>query len=340
MMTEPRIIIPDTISPAAFHRRRANAQVETFGGETMGTTWSAKIVAPPANVQAEIEAVLANIIAQMSHWEPTSQLSRINAAAPGTWHRIGPEFAQVMKIALDIAERSGGAFDPAMGVPVNLWGFGPPGPRSDWGAGLPSEAEIEAARAASGYDAIDFDPLLLRLRLTRPVRLDLSGIAKGYAIDAVAARLRALGCLDFLVEIGGELLGEGIQPDGQPWWVDVETPPGVEAAPLRIALHGLAVATSGDYRRSFVEGDTNYAHTLDPRTARPVTNGVASVTFLHRNCAQADAWASALTVLGPEEGMAIAEREELAVHIVARGKEEGRELMSPASYFHNELRHF
>lgn len=280
----------------------------------MGTTWSAKIVAPPANVQAEIEAVLATIIAQMSHWEPSSQLSRINNSPPGTWHRIGPEFAQVMGIALDIAKRSGGAFDPAMGVPVNLWGFGPPGPR----IGLPIEAEIEAARALSGYDAIDFDPLLLRLRLTRPVRLDLSGIAKGYAVDAVAGRLRALGCLDFLVEIGGELLGEGIQPDGQPWWVDVEVPPGVDATPLRIALHGLAVATSGDYRRNFVIEDVTYPHILDPRFGRPVANQVAGVTILHRNCAQADAWASVLTVLRSDKGLKLVEREQLTAHILIR----------------------
>ncbi|WP_447726641.1 FAD:protein FMN transferase [Sphingomonas koreensis] len=291
--------------------------METFGGETMGTTWSAKIVAPPPGVQAAIEAVLANIIAQMSHWEPTSQLSRINNAAPGTWHRIGPEFAQVMAIALDIAQRSGGAFDPAMGVAVDLWGFGPPGPR----IGLPTEAEIEAARALCGYDAIDFDPLLLRLRLTRPVRLDLSGIAKGYAVDAVAARLRALGCLDFLVEIGGELLGEGIQPDGQPWWVDVETPPGVDAAPLRIALHGMAVATSGDYRRNFTVHDTIYAHTLDPRTGRPVTDGAASVTVLRGSCAQADAWASALTALEPDESMALKAHERIIVRSLMRHRE-------------------
>lgn len=278
----------------------------------MGTTWSAKIVAPPSGVQAAIEAVLANIIAQMSHWEPTSELSRINNSPPGTWHRIGPEFAQVMAIALDIAERSGGAFDPAMGVAVDLWGFGPPGPRT----GLPTEAEIEAARALCGYDAIDFDPLLLRLRLTRPVRLDLSGIAKGYAVDAVAARLKAMGCLDFLVEIGGELVGEGIQPDGQPWWVDVEVPPGVDAAPLRIALHGLAVATSGDYRRNFVEGGVTYAHTVDPRTGAPVGDAVASVTVLHRGCADADAWASALAVLGADKGTALAEREALAVQFL------------------------
>ncbi len=290
----------------------------------MGTTWSAKIVAPPSGVQAAIEGVLATIIAQMSHWEPTSQLSRINNSAPGTWHRIGPEFAQVMTIALDIAEKSGGAFDPAMGVAVDLWGFGPPGPR----VGLPTEAEIEAARTLCGYDAIDFDPLLLRLRLTRPVRLDLSGIAKGYAVDAVAARLKAMGCLDFLIEIGGELVGEGIQPDGQPWWVDVEVPPGVDAAPLRIALHGLAVATSGNYRRRFVMDGISYAHTLDPRTACPTIKQVGSVTILHRDCAQADAWASALTVMGMGEGMELAGRKRLTAQMTVRHKE-GRELMSP-----------
>lgn len=283
----------------------------------MGTTWSARIVAPPANVQAEIEAVLATIIAQMSHWEPTSELSRINNSPPGVWHRIGPEFAQVMTIALDVAKKSGGAFDPAMGVAVDLWGFGPPGPR----VGLPTEAEIEAARALCGYDAIDFDPLLLRLRLTRPVRLDLSGIAKGYAVDAVAARLKAMGCLDFLVEIGGELVGEGIQPDGQPWWVDVEVPPGVDTAPLRIALHGMAVATSGDYRRNFVEGGVAYAHAIDPRTGSPMINQLASATVVYVSCAQSDAWASVLMALRSKEGAKLAKREGLTTHVMHRATE-------------------
>lgn len=291
----------------------------------MGTTWSAKIVAPPPGVQLAIEGVLATIIAQMSHWEPTSQLSRINNSPPGIWHRIGPEFAQVMTIAFDIAEKSGGAFDPAMGVAVDLWGFGPPGPR----VGLPSEAEIEAARALCGYDAIDFDPLLLRLRLTRPVRLDLSGIAKGYAVDAVAARLKAMGCLDFLVEIGGELVGEGIQPDGQPWWVDVEVPPGVDAEPLRIALHGMAVATSGDYRRNFTVDNSIYAHTLDPHTSRPTASDVTSATVLHRSCAQADAWASVLTVLGSDRSAICTEQMRLAGHVL-NAKQKGRKLVLPA----------
>ncbi|WP_066660988.1 FAD:protein FMN transferase [Sphingomonas sp. CCH9-H8] len=272
------------------------------------------MVAPPPGVHDAIQGVLAQIIAQMSHWEPASQLSRINAAAPGGWHGIAPEFVSVMIVALDIAARSDGAFDPAMGALVDLWGFGPPGPRAD----VPKESAIDAARAAIGLGAIELDPLLLRLRRVRPARLDLSAIAKGYAVDAVAARLRAMGCTDFLVEIGGELVGAGIQPDGQPWWVDVEPPPGVALAPLRIALHGIAVATSGDYRRFGAQG----SHSIDPRTGRPIAHGTASVTVIHAECCHADAWASALTVLEPEAAMALAEREDLAVQLVVRGKGE------------------
>lgn len=280
----------------------------------MGTRWSAQIVAPPPGVHAAIAGVLAHIIAQMSHWEPASQLSRINAAAPGGWHGIAPEFVSVMTVALDIAARSDGAFDPAMGALVDLWGFGPPGPRGD----SPEDSAIGEARAAVGPGAIELDPLLLRLRRTCPARLDLSGIAKGYAVDAVAARLRAMGCTDFLVEIGGELVGAGIQPDGQPWWVDVEAPPGMALAPLRIALHGIAVATSGDYRRTSAQG----SHSIDPRTGRPIAHGTASVTVIHAECCHADAWASALTVLEPDAAIALAEREGLAVQLVVRGEGE------------------
>ncbi|MFL9839815.1 FAD:protein FMN transferase [Sphingomonas sp. ST-64] len=313
-MTQPRIAIPPTLSPAAFHRRRANAPVERFGGETMGTGWSATVVAPPPGVESAIADVLAEVIAQMSHWEPGSQLSRINAAAPGGWHGIAPEFARVMGVALDIAARSDGAFDPAMGALVDLWGFGPPGPRAD----APEDGAIDTARAEIGVGAMELDPLLLRLRRARGARLDLSGIAKGYAVDAVAARLRAMGCTDFLVEIGGELVGVGIQPDGQPWWVDVEPPPGMALPPLRIALHEIAVATSGDYRRFGAQG----SHSIDPRTGRPIAHGTASVTVIHADCCHADSWASALTVLEPEAAMALAEREGLAVQLVVRERGE------------------
>lgn len=279
----------------------------------MGTSWSARIVAAPDGLKPRIEAVLTRVVAEMSHWEPGSDLSRINRSELGRWQPLPADFARVMAAALEVAETSGGAFDPAMGRLVDLWGFGPPGPRE----GLPSDAEI--AEALGGSAALELDGR--KLRRSANVRLDLSGIAKGYAVDAVAEMLRSMELCEFLVEVGGELRGEGIKPDGQPWWIDLEPAPDTTHAPLRVALHGLSVATSGDYRRRFAHGGATYAHTLDPRTGRPTENNVASVTLLHPCCMLADAWATALTVLGPE-GMAVAEREGLAAHMVVRGQGE------------------
>jgi FAD:protein FMN transferase len=294
--------------------------VAGYGGATMGTNWSVRVAGLPDRLTGAIEpalgAVLDRVIAQMSQWEPGSDLSRFNRSAPGSWQSLPPELAHVLAVALDVAARSNGAFDPAMGELVDLWGFGPSGPRD----GIPSGA-------APGSREIAFDPLLLRARRSVGAALDFSGIAKGYAVDAVAECLGGLGLEDFLVEIGGELRGSGIKPDGQPWWVDLEQAPGAAVAPIRVALHGLSIATSGDYRRYFEGDGRRYAHTLDPRTGAPVDNKVASVTVLHAQCMLADAWATALTVLGPEHGPAVAEREGLAMHMVVRG---GGECLSPA----------
>jgi len=134
----------------------------------------------------------------------------------------------------------------------------------------------------------------------------------------VAATLAQLGIVHALVEIGGELVGFGVRPDGQPWWVDLETPPGVAVAPLRIALHGLAVATSGDSRRG--------RHTIDPRTGRPIDNGVVSVSVIAADALTADAWATALTVLGPA-GDALAAAQGIAARIVTAT---GGEVLTPA----------
>ncbi|MEI9851314.1 MAG: FAD:protein FMN transferase [Sphingomonas sp.] len=292
----------------------------------MGTRWSARIVDAPPDAARGIGRVLDRIVAQMSHWEPGSDIGRFNRAPPGRWQPLPDEFALVLAAALDVAEASGGAFDPAMGALADLWGFGPPGPRD----GLPSPGEVAAAFAGSGRAHIEHDPSRRRARRLAPAALDFSGIAKGYAVDAVAEYLRALGLADFLVEIGGEYRGEGIKPDGQPWWVDLEPVPGSAPAGIRVALHGLSVATSGDYRRHFTAGGRRYAHTLDPRTGAPLANGVASVTVLHAQCMRADAWATALTVLGPEDGPATAEREGLAMHMVVRDGAGFRELLSPA----------
>ncbi|OYW45689.1 MAG: thiamine biosynthesis protein ApbE [Sphingomonadales bacterium 32-68-7] len=287
----------------------------------MGTAWSVQAVDPPADLRLAVEAVLSRIVAQMSQWEPESALTRFNRAAPGVWQALPVELSRVLAAGLKVAEASSGAFDPAMGALADLWGFGPPGPQ-------PVPAAPAIAQARVGY--VEHQAGLLRARRFGVAALDFSGIAKGYAVDAVAARLRAMGVADFLMEIGGEFVGAGIRPDGQPWWIDVEPVPGAALEPLRVALHGLAIATSGDYRRHFSAHGQRYAHTLDPRTGAPLDNGVASVAVLQTECMLADAWATALTVSGPEVGLATAVREGLAMHMVVREGAGFREVLSPA----------
>lgn len=289
----------------------------------MGTRWSAKVAGANDGTAEEIQSALDGVVAEMSHWEASSDLSAFNRSTIGAWQPLPAGFARVLQCALTIAETSGGAFDPAMGLLADLWGFGPAGPRA-----TPPEAQaVAAALARSGHAHIQQQGN--RARRTGEAALDFSGIAKGFGVDAAAERLRALGFQDFLVEVGGELRGEGVRPDAQPWWVDVEAVPGATLAPIRVALHGLSVATSGDYRRHFLHGGRRYAHTIDPRTGAPLENGVASVTVFHADCMIADGWATALTVLGAEQGPAVAEREGLAMQMVLRDSDGFRELLSP-----------
>jgi len=286
----------------------------------MGTGWQVKLAAP-AGLDADalgqaIAARLGQLVAEMSHWEADSLLARFNRLPAGNWMALPPDFATVIAAGLDISARSDGAFDPALGALVDIWGFGPVPV-----AGPPDDATITEARAASGWQRLDFDPAARRLRQPGGLRLDLSGIAKGYAVDAVADLLRARGIAHFLLEIGGELVGRGVKPDGEPWWVDLETP-APDLPPFRVALHEIAVATSGTY----VRGD----HNLDPATGRPAAHRIVSTSVLHASAMHADAWASALTVLGPEAGLAVAIRENVAARIVVGDADAARECISPA----------
>ncbi len=289
--------------------------MERFAGRTMGTGWSLVATSPPTGAAGEVQAALDLVVAQMSQWEPRSDLSRFNRRRPGVWQALPPEFARVLRAAITVAEASGGAFSPAMGALSDAWGFGAAPTREQ----APRAAEIDEILLSAGKVALDGPGL--RARRSGSERLDFSGIAKGFAVDLAAERLIARGVCHFLLEVGGELRGHGLRPDGQPWWVDVETPPGAAIAPLRVGLHEVAIATSGNYRRWLDADGRRYSHTLDPRTGRPVENGVASVTVLHPSCMLADAWATALTVLGPDEGMAAAEAQGLTAHMIADDEE-------------------
>jgi len=283
----------------------------------MGTGWHVRLVPPPGLDMAALErtifAVFDRIIGEMSQWEPTSHLSRFNRTSAGSWADLPPDFATVMTCALRVAEESDGAFDPTLGRAAALLGYG---------AGILSGDDLDAAQARAGWQRLTFDPAARRLRQPGGLWLDLAGIAKGYAVDAVAALLAAHGVRHMLVEIGGELVGRGIRPDGEPWWVALEAPLGADIAPFHLALHELAVATSGDYRRG--------AHTIDPTTGRALPPQVVSVSVIHESAMLADAWATALTVLGPERGLALATDKALAARIVTRDGDAFREQFSPA----------
>lgn len=318
-----RLAVPLALDPAALEDWRPGASVVDLAGETMGTTWHVRLAAPPTFDRAAllhaIDGRLEAILAQMSHWRADSLLGRFNRAPGGTWVTLPMDFATVLEAGLAVWERSSGAFDPAIGALVDHWGFGPE-PH-----GVLEPPGLDQARQVSGAAHLAYDRETRRLRQPGGVRLDLSGIAKGFAVDALGHVVRAHGCRHTLVEIGGELLGLGLRPDGDPWWVDLETPAeetaAEETAGLRIALHQLAVATSGDYVRG--------RHTIDPRSGAPVEHAL-SASVLHSSAMLADAWATALCVLPVEEMRALATREGLAVRTLTRSAAGVAEWVSPA----------
>jgi thiamine biosynthesis lipoprotein len=321
-----RVLIPAIATPPA---RPVGGSVRAFGGATMGTTWSVKAVLPAttdlAALEAMIQRALDSVVAEMSPWEPRSDLSRYNRAAPGSWTTLPAQTATVLRRAIAIAQATNGAFDPTLGALTDLWGFGP----RPFSGEPPLAADITTLRDAGGWRRLTLDGDAL----FQPggLKLDLNGIAKGFGVDQAAAALDRAEVKSYLVEVGGELRGTGAKPDGQPWWVELERPPTAnDAEHTVVALHNLAVATSGDYRRFFDHDGRRYAHTLDPATGAPVAHATVSVTVLAQDCMSADAWATALTVMPPDAALAFATAHDLATLIVSRSASGLEERLSPA----------
>ncbi len=304
------------------------ARPAALAGATMGTTWSARMALPAGVADAAsrqaIQTALDDVVAQMSTWEADADISRYNRAAPG-WQTLPAEFFHVLRHALVLAQDSGGAYDPTVGPLVNAWGFGPHQRAFE----PPSPAAIQAARERCGWQRVPLDDDRRAAWQPGGVYLDLSSIAKGFGVDRAAMALDALGITDYLVEVGGELRARGKRLDGQPWRVAIEVPDASDDHALALPLENCSIATSGDYRRHAGGGDARYAHTIDPRTGRPVRNAVASVTVLHPVCMQADALATVLTVLGDTDGLAYARRHGLAALFILRGEDAWRVVATP-----------
>ena len=297
----------------------APCQRTTLHGPAMGTRWSvsADVGASVdlAALRQDLAAAVQQVDAQMSPWKQQSDLLRLNCTPIDAWVELPPAMLEVLACALHIHQQSAGAFDPCGGALVDAWGFGAARDAPDAGA-------IHAARqAAPGplHQGLELDLAAGRARRRAPVQLDLCGIAKGYAVDCMAAVLRQHGVRHALAALDGELRAVGGQAGGAPWAVALEAPDaGQRAVRGVIELQDLAVATSGDYRHCLHVGGVRLAHSMDARRAAPVHNAVASVTVLARSCMEADAWATALLVAGPGEGWGLAQRHGLEALFLLR----------------------
>ncbi|TWT57924.1 Thiamine biosynthesis lipoprotein ApbE precursor [Thalassoglobus neptunius] len=314
-----------------------HAEVVEIVGETMGTTYSIKWVVESALqtdgpdlelIREQVDHRLNEILAMMSTYDPESELSRFNAQTSTDWFPVSAETAEVVEAALEIFRVSGGAFDPTVGRLVRMWRFGKD-PAAD---GIPSDEEIQAAMESVGGEHISvrMNPPAIKKSLP-DVELDLSAIAKGYGVDAIVALLNEQQIENCLVEIGGEVRTSG-RKEGQPWRLGVERP-NSDSRQLQatVALENQALATSGNYRNYFEYDGKRYSHTIDPRTGSPVTHDLSSVSVIADNCMFADAWATTLMVLGPEEGMRLADQEGIAAYLITDDENGIEKLATTAS---------
>ena len=299
-------------------------KTEVLRGDIFGSYYAIKYVASAETpVLAEVERVvlqrLRDIDATMSTWKENSELSRLNRAAQNTQITLSREMMAMLGLSARLNQDTQGAFDITVGPLVNLWGFGAQGEPDQ----VPAAAELQAARARMGLDRLDMDPTTNQVIKMADLYLDLSAIAKGYAVDEVGKVLSELGIENYLVEIGGELRARGHKPTTgsgpQPWQIAIETP-STQGSDIQriIALMDMGMATSGDYRNYYEKEGVRYSHIIDPKTGLPIRHTLASVSVLHPETAIADAWATALFVLGEEHGRALATQNGLAAYFIRR----------------------
>jgi thiamine biosynthesis lipoprotein len=293
----------------------AALQRYSVSGATMGTRYSAVFFAAPgldasatSDINAALFAAVDQVDRQMSTWKPDSDLSLLNRAPVRQWIAVPRALAGVLQAGLDIGRQSGGAFDIGVGKLVHAWGFGAQQGRPQEGVEQKNkhQTEIKASPLAATA-ALEIDHANLRVRRLTDATFDLSGIAKGHGVDELARCLDRLGIADYLVGIDGEMRARGAKPGNVPWAVALEKPvPGIREVMGVMELVDGAIATSGDYRHFVDVAGQRYAHTMHPRLGAPVRNRLAAVTVVAPCCMLADAWATALLVLGEEGGVALA----------------------------------
>jgi thiamine biosynthesis lipoprotein len=286
----------------------------------MGTTFNVKVVtgdqsdARRERLSYLVREVLQGVDERMSTYRPESEIEEFNRSGTEVF-AASPDLLEVVTEAQRIARLTGGAFDITVGPLVDIWGFGPSG-----GTEAPDEEELRQLVAITGYEQLEIDVARGTLRKARnDCRIDLSAIAKGFSADRVSAMLVREGLPHHMVEVGGEVLARGFNGSGQTWRIGVEKPtPDGRAVHLVVPLADLSLATSGDYRNFYERGGVRISHTIDPRSGRPISHDLASVSVIHASCMTADGLATALGVLGPDEGFELAERQDIPAYFLVR----------------------
>lgn len=305
------------------------AQVERLSGRTMGTSYSIvwpsqSTSAKPAKIQPLIQQRLLELNRQMSTYDTASEISQFNQAASPYQQAISPAFAEVMALAIELHKLSDGFFDVSVGPLVNLWGFGP-----NTGSKAPNKQQLDAALHRVGLSEVTLNSRELKKHAQRYI--DLSAIAKGYAVDELALILDQYDIKAYLVEVGGEIRTKGQKAQGKPWKVAIESPDISQRRVHKIlAMDDNAMATSGDYRNYFEVDGQHFSHSINPFNGKPVQHKLASVTVIHQNCARADALATAMLVMGEVKAKVFAREHGIKAYLIERQGTEFKEYLSPA----------
>ena len=309
----------------------------TIRGTTMGTTYNVSIKHHDAErlrqtIHKEIETILDAVNLEMSNWDKSSSISEFNNLKKTVPIPITGSLAKILSEANKVHDQSEGAFDVTLMPLTDIWGFGKKSLKK-----VPSAQDVETALKSVGQKrllVLDQKRLTLRKK-SKDTSVDLSGIAKGFAIDQISGSLKARGISDFLVEIGGDLYASGEKGPKSPWVIGVEKPD-QRLGQVNVIIHiaNKAIATSGDYRNFFEKNSRRYSHIIDPKTGRPISHQTASVTVVADNAMNADAWATAMMVLGAKKGLVIAEKNNLAVFFISR---KGAMFESVASTHFNDV---
>jgi thiamine biosynthesis lipoprotein len=310
--------------------RKQELEKYPFSGTTMGTTYSVSIVDEPqkflnTNIHLSVDSLLIEINKQMSTYIPNSEISKFNASQDTSWFKVSKDFALLVDEAKTLSVDSENAYDVTIGPLVNLWGFG----AEEYSGEIPNEKEIAEIKKIIGTDKIEVDLAKSSIRKLVPnLYLDLSSIAKGFGVDQVGQLIEESGFVNYMVEIGGEVRTKGVNDKGENWKIGISAPEGRNLQKV-IAITDMSVATSGDYQNYKEENGVRYSHLIDPRIGKPIMHNLASVTVLHQNCRTADALATAINIMGHEEGYSFALKKELPIFMIVRDSNTFIEKMTP-----------